>query len=609
MKLRSPSFLVGLLLIILTFGAYWPVIQNGNFIWDDPEYVTHNMTLKRDDGLRDIWFNPSASPQYYPLVFTTFFIETRLYGDNPRGFIILNVLLHTASSYLLYLLLKKLNIPGAPLAAALFAVHPMTVESVAWITERKNTMAMLLSILAVNVYFSLTLHPHVKNGKRYGVIALATILFTLALLSKSAVCVVPPMLAIILWWKKKKLSKQDMAVVSAWFILSFLSGLLTALVEYHQVGANTAHYHLPPMEKILLITRNWWFYILQFAWPYPQSFFYPRWQIFIQNISLYGYILALIATWLLLWFWRRRLGLTPLIILLLYSLAIAPVLGVLNIYYFRFSYVADHFAYWALIPLCIGTALLVFLVADKWPFLTPRIRTIIGVILVVACAGLTWNRGHVYESWTTLFADTVQKSPACADAWALYADGLIKEKKFAQAKENLLIAYHMQSDRVMDAGQLANICLMLGQIDEAEKYAAVLAEKLPQFADTWLILGVLRERQKRIPEAIACYVKSHTLSAGNGNAIYNAGVLLANLGDFQKAEDCFRMALAVNPRWAQAYNMRGRCLAMLNHLHEAKSCFEQASKLDPNPEFRDDLQRIQQVLTQSVSSRPSLIVR
>jgi protein O-mannosyl-transferase len=131
-----------LLLVVAVLIAYLPALQGG-YIWDDNRYVTENPILPQPDGLAAIWTDPGATIQYYPMVFTTFWLEYRLWGLNPLGYHATNILLHALSALLLWAILRRLAVPGAWLAAALFALHPVHVESVAWVTERKNVLSGL----------------------------------------------------------------------------------------------------------------------------------------------------------------------------------------------------------------------------------------------------------------------------------------------------------------------------------------------------------------------------------------------------------------------------------------------------------------------------------
>src|ERR1700716_1012235 len=136
---RFRSWLLGFVLVVCTILVYLPA-RNGGFIWDDDDYITKNALLTLPDGLWRIWFSLDSPSQYFPLVYTTFRIERGIWGLNPSGYHWVNILLHTANALLLWRLLARLKAPGAWMAAMIFALHPVQVESVAWITERKNVL-------------------------------------------------------------------------------------------------------------------------------------------------------------------------------------------------------------------------------------------------------------------------------------------------------------------------------------------------------------------------------------------------------------------------------------------------------------------------------------
>jgi len=163
--------------------AYAPAIKNG-YIWDDPAHVTENSLLKSSEGLKKIWFEPSASHQYYPLTFSSFWAEYHIWNLNPFGYHLVNVLLHILNAILLFFVLRRLNILGAWMAVAIFALHPVHVESVAWISERKNVLSgfFYLSSLLFYIRFALTdnklkVTPAGLPPKMYSVVSTEIICF------------------------------------------------------------------------------------------------------------------------------------------------------------------------------------------------------------------------------------------------------------------------------------------------------------------------------------------------------------------------------------------------------------------------------------------------
>ena len=268
------------LIFILALFCYWPAL-NGELLWDDPAHVTRP-DQQSWDGLIRIWTTPLATQQYYPFLHSVFWLQHRLWGNSTLGYHLIIVLEHATAAWLLALCLRRLwNLPSIPntgqsaiprgtewVAALLFTVHPVCVESVAWISEQKNTLSLLFYLAAAFVYlgFSATRRP-----RTYG---LATFLFLLALTSKTTTTTLPAALLVVLWWKHGRLSwKKDVAPLLPWFLLAATAGLATAWFEKNLLGADGSEYTLTLIERTLLAGRAVWFYLRILFWPEGQAFF------------------------------------------------------------------------------------------------------------------------------------------------------------------------------------------------------------------------------------------------------------------------------------------------------------------------------------------------
>ena len=231
----------GGLIVLLVFLAYLPALRGG-FIWDDDAYVTHNPTLHGLGGLQHMWFKVGAVPQYYPMVHTTFWLEYHLWGLNPVGYHLINMLLHGAAAILLWQVLLRLQIQGAWLAAVIFALHPVEVESVSWITERKNVLSAVFYFAAALAYlrFVALKEPGGPNRLRWYWYLGALVLFTAALLSKTVTCTLPAALLLVCWWKKGRVQWGDIFPLLPFFALGVGLGLMTAWIEKYHVGAQGA---------------------------------------------------------------------------------------------------------------------------------------------------------------------------------------------------------------------------------------------------------------------------------------------------------------------------------------------------------------------------------
>ena len=332
------GFLLGSALLVMTLAAYLPAMRHGGFIWDDESYIINNKTLRDIPGLIDIWTDPEATPQYYPLVHTSYWIEYHLWGLDPTGYHVNNVLLHALGAILLWRVLKRLRIPGAWLAAALFAVHPVNVESAAWITERKNVLSIVFYLGAALAFIKWADAKEKGERKPSGYI-LAFVLYICALLSKTVTASLPAALLLVAWWKNgiepatgageekkggNRLFKWLPPLIPFFTAGLLLSGL-TVWLEKHHVGAKGAEWNLSLIDRCLVAGRALWFYIGKLLWPSKLCFNYPRWDIDATAWWQYLFPLAFAALLVLLWVFRKRIGRGPLVALLFSPARFSPL--------------------------------------------------------------------------------------------------------------------------------------------------------------------------------------------------------------------------------------------------------------------------------------------
>jgi protein O-mannosyl-transferase len=239
------------LLFVATLVSHWQAI-GGGFIWDDDAHVTR-IDLRSLEGLWNIWFKLGATQQYYPLLHSIFWFEHAVWGDAANCYHIANILFHTLAVFLLVAVLRRLEIPGAWVAGFVFALHPVHVESVAWITEQKNTVSAVFYFLAAYRYIG---YDQSRKSKDYWY---AFAFFVLALLSKTVTATLPAALLVIFWWKRGKLSwKQDVYPLVPFFILGAIGGIFTAWVERVYIGAHGSDFLLTPLMRCLLAGHVIW---------------------------------------------------------------------------------------------------------------------------------------------------------------------------------------------------------------------------------------------------------------------------------------------------------------------------------------------------------------
>jgi hypothetical protein len=326
----SPGVILTLI-ALATCLAYLPAM-GGQVLWDDDAHIP-KPELQSLNGLYRIWFDVRSTQQYYPLLFTWFWLQHQLWGDQMVGYHVINLALHIGAACLVYLILRKLRIPGALLATAIFALHPVHVESVAWVTEQKNTLSAVFYLAAMLAYLNF---DETRERSSY---FLAIVLFVAALLSKTVTVTLPPALLVILWWKRGSLQwKRDVVPLLPFFALSLVDGLLTVWVERKVIGAEGPDFDLTIAQRFLLAGRASWFYLEKLLWPLDLMFVYPRWQLDPAQWWQWLYPLTAIAVLVALWVMRRT-SRAPFAAALFFLGTLIPVLGFLNVFFFGYSFV------------------------------------------------------------------------------------------------------------------------------------------------------------------------------------------------------------------------------------------------------------------------------
>jgi protein O-mannosyl-transferase len=559
------------LLAVATFAAYQPVWHAG-FIWDDDGHITRP-GLRSLNGLARIWIQLGATQQYYPLVHSVFWVEYKLWGDAPLGYHLINVLLHVFSALLLVKILRQLKIPGAWLAAALFALHPVEVESVAWVTELKNTLSGLFYLSAALAYLGFD-----RNRNR-GNYAAALGLFLLGLMSKTVIASLPGALLVVFWWQRGKLTwKRDVLPLLPFFIAGMGAGLLTAWVERKFIHAEGAEFNFSIVERFLIAGRDIWFYLGKIFWPVDLAFIYPRWNI--SQAVWWQYLFPAAALLLLgVLAWRRWRG--TLAAMLFFIGTLFPALGFFNVYPFRYSLVADHFQYLAgLGPLILAaagiTAVTGFFRAGK-AFLGPVLR----IILLLTLAALTWKQCGTYANAETLWRATLALNPGSAMAHnnlsaALLVNGDLDE---AMLQSETVLATHPN-----DATAQANLgyaLLKKGRLDEAIAHFQKALALQPNGAGACYHIGEAYLKKGQMDAAIHYFQMATQQQPDSAESFCNLGYALLQARRRAEAMAAYNQALALDPRYALAHNDLGNILLQLGRVDQAMDHFQQAAEILP----------------------------
>lgn len=540
----SNGWLFGLLIVVATVLAYHPA-WHGGFIWDDDLYVSNNPLLTAPDGWRRIWFSLDSPSQYFPLTYSVFRIERAWFGLEPTGFHWVNILLHSANALLVWTVLRRLELPGAGLAALVFALHPVQVESVAWITELKNVLSLLFCLLAMLAWLAFT---DERGRTRWRLYLAALLLYTFALLSKSTACTLPAALLLVLWLQRAPITKSRLAQVGPFAGLGLGMGLLAVWWERYHQGTEGASFALGALDRVLLASRAIWFYAAKLIWPADLTFSYPRWTIRPDEPGAYVWPVAVVLAAAIIYVARRRLGRGVETTALFYAATLSPVLGFIMLYTFQYSFVADHYQYAASIgPVALAAAGLV-----RLPGLTGAsrnwARASLCVALVLALAALTWRQSGAYANVETLWRRMLANNP----------------------------------ESVLALNNLGNLVLQRGEADNAERYFQRAIELRPDFPESHGNLGNAFAQEGRVAEALAEYQKALQLRPGLPEVRNNLGNLLAQEGREEEALAQFQQALALRPGFAEGYHSLGSLQLQRGRIDEAIPPLRKAVELRPD---------------------------
>jgi protein O-mannosyl-transferase len=551
------ALIAGGLLFLVTLVTYLPALD-GQFIWDDDAHVT-TPSLRSLTGFWRIWTDPRATQQYYPLSHSAFWLEYQLWGVNPVGYHLVNVVLHVLGALLLWRILERLAVPGAWLGAAIFALHPVNVESVAWITELKNTLSGAFYLGALLAYLSFDppgAPAPVRGGKRavkdardWRLYGAALLLFVCALLSKTVTASLPAAILLIIWWKAGRLSWRRHAVpLVPFFVIGATLGLTTAWLERYLLGAEGEDFAFTWVDRGLIAGRALWFYVGKLLWPANLIFNYPRWSIDRSAWWQYLYPAAALAVLVALGALRGRLGRGPLVAALFFGGTLVPALGFFNIYPFRYSFVADHFQYLASLGLItLAAALIVAGLARLGVWQRPAGHAVCAALLL-ALATLSWQQAHLYTDLETLYRDIIARNPGGSLAYV----------------------------------NLAGLYWQQGRSAEAIEMIHRLIAIRPDYAPAYTKLGIVYASQGRFADAISAYRSALAFKPGLADAHYHLGLAHAAQGRHGEAIAEYQAALAAEPHFVRAHYWLGLAHAAQGRHGEAIAEYQTALTLKPD---------------------------
>jgi tetratricopeptide (TPR) repeat protein len=574
------------LLTCATLAAYLPALHGG-LLWDDRSHVT-GPDLQSLHGLWRIWFDLGATQQYYPLLHTAFWLEHRVWGDAVVGYHLANIALHALAAFLVVKIVRRLSLPGALLAGFVFALHPVCVEAVAWISEQKSTLSGVFYLAAALTYL------HFDRTRRKSRYFLALGLFLLALMTKTVTATLPAALLVVFWWQRGHVERRrDVLPLVPWLALGASAGLFTAWVETNPelIGAQGTHYALTLLQRLLLAGRVPWFYACKVLWPSNLMFIYPRWTIdpsqWWQYLFPLGLAGAAVGFGVLA---RRNRG--PLAGFLIFAGTLFPVLGFLNVYPFRYSYVADHFQYLAALGIIVPAASGLTILAGR---ISPSKFGAVGlaVLLLTTLGAATWQQSEVYRDYETLFRETLERNPNSAFLHNnLGVELMLQPERVPEAQTQFEAAVRLEPDSADYHDNLGlALAAMPGRLADAIAEYQTALRIDPGFQAAHLNLGLAwmsmsGHRQDAIAEyqkAIAEYRKTQRSAPEFWEPHLNLGIAYAQIpGRQADAIAEYRAALRIKPDSELAHFHLGNTLQTMGRLAEAIEEYRDALRIKPD---------------------------
>jgi protein O-mannosyl-transferase len=591
------DWLWALFLIAFVFVAYARVL-NADFIWDDESHLTRNPCIVGPLGLKEIW--TSARAVYYPLVLTTFWIVHEFAGLSPWPYHFLNVLLHAGSAVLLWQVLRQLNVRGAWLGAALWALHPVMVQSVAWVTELKNTQSGFLYLLSIFCFLKWEEQSHMpvtRRTKTTLMFSLSLVSFVLATLSKPSVVMLPVVLALCVWWRRERIGWKDVVPLAPFLLISALASAWTIWEQKFHANAVGSEWAQTLPERLIIAGRAICFYLAKLFWPHPLIFIYPRWEIHPSQLMAYLPLLAAAGGLFLVWVLPGKAGRAVFFAAAYYVVSLFPVLGFFNVYFFRYSFVSDHFQYLASMgPLALAGSAMVescnrLAVSRRPSTLAPAARhsaeeaTTLSMpfcgILLLLVGFLTWRQTVVYHDLVTLYTATLARNPGC---WmAHYNLGIVLRDKGEtdQAITHYRQAVALRPSYTEAHYNLGRLLAEKGEFNDAIAHYQTALAINPADAEAHNNLGVTLFGSGRVDEAIAHYQKALAIRPDYSEASCNLANALLSKGDLDGAIAHYLACLALSPNQAEAEYNLASALLRKGRTNEAIAHYQKVLELGP----------------------------
>jgi len=567
------------IMIVAVLAAYLPM-RHAGFIWDDDSHVTANPSIVGSLGLARIWTSPAAN--YFPLTTSTFWVIHALWGVNPLPYHVVDVLLHAASAILLWQVLRRLRVSGAWLGAMLWALHPVQVESAAWIAETKNTQSAVFYLLAIWLFVRwLEAEPAVGPARRFACFLGAWLCAGLAILSKASTVMLPVVLGLCWWWVRGRWRWRDALWLLPFLAISVTASAWTIWEQQYHAGAIGQAWDQTHLQRLIIAGNVVWFYLGKLVWPHPLIFIYPRWAPDASNPASYLPALAAAGVFLALWWSRARLR-GVFFAGAVFGVSVFPVLGFFSVYFFRYSFVADHFQYLASMgALALAGAALVTAgdwIREKHPWLAVAP----GRLLLVVLGVLTWRQCLHYTGDEVLWRATLADNPGCWMAHNNLGAMEVQAAHYQAAIDHLTTSLGLHPGVQQAEYNLGLALFRTGRPAEALPHYEAALRLLPNDPDTLARIGDALAKLNRVPEATRAYEEALRMNPKDATAQNNLGNMLRLQGRSAEALARFQEAVRLKPNFVDAQNNLGSALVESGRTEAGIAHLAEAARLDPN---------------------------
>jgi len=558
------------LLLVLLAIAYQPV-WNAGFVWDDPEQLVNNEAVKRPDGLKLIWTMVGLSPQYYPLTFSAFWLQHKMWGMNPRGYHVVNVLLMWVVSVLLWRLFRRLGSPVAWWGACLFALHPVNVMSVAWVTELKNVLSGTFILLSIGAYL-----PALENRGRisWRRISIVFGLYALAMFAKTASSFIPVTILLLHAWKGVRVSFRTGALIAGMVFVAISLSVVTIKWEAITKLAVSTDFDLTAAQRWVIFGQSFWFYLYKVLWPVDLCFFYERWAV-AASPSIWQQMipLSVLGLWVALWLKRKAWGGGAWAVMTHYALTTAAVILFHVLYMTRYTWVTDHWQFFGLLGLIPALTTLMHQRLRQYSS-SNRIWNVSASMVVALYIIGARAECAKYRDEETLYQHVLMCNP---NSWLVYNNlGHIYDVRGNKqlAIDCYLKSLELRPDNVEAVNNLGGALADIGKPAEAEQYFRMTLKLQPTLPGVRNNLGRVLAIQNKLTEAREVYLDALKINSRDVVSLEGLGIVLARMSLSREAAAVFERMLQASPGNPTALAYLGQIHVDLDEHKKAMAYFE-----------------------------------